>query len=80
MISSAPAPIAERPTRARHGIVFFLFLITTINYADRATLSIVGPALKSEFKLDAVTLGYLLSAFSWTYTALQIPGGWLLDR
>ena len=30
--------------------------------------------------LDAVTLGYLLSAFSWSYVALQIPGGWLLDR
>ena len=46
----------------------------------RATISIVGPVLKDRFKLDPVTLGYLLSAFSWTYTALQIPGGWLLDR
>jgi ACS family glucarate transporter-like MFS transporter len=71
---------SERPTRARHGIVFCLFLITTLNYADRATLSIVGGDLSREFKLDPVTLGYLLSAFSWTYVALQIPGGWLLDR
>ena len=69
-----------RPTRARHGIIFCLFLITTLNYADRATLSIVGPDLTREFKLDPVALGYLLSAFSWTYVALQIPGGWLLDR
>ena len=69
-----------RPTRARHGIIFVLFLITTINYADRATLSIVGGDLSREFQLDPVALGFLLSAFSWTYVALQIPGGWLLDR
>lgn len=71
---------AERPTHARYWIVFFLFVVTTLNYADRATLSIVGPALSKDLKLDAVALGYLLSAFSWSYVALQIPGGWLLDR
>jgi len=71
---------ASRPTRARYGIVAVLFLITTINYADRATLSIVGTDLTRDLKLDPVTLGYLLSAFSWSYVALQVPGGWLLDQ
>jgi ACS family glucarate transporter-like MFS transporter len=75
-----PVPPADRPTRARYGIIFTLFLVTTLNYADRATLSIVGPDLTRDLQLDAVRLGYLLSAFSWTYVALQIPGGWLLDR
>lgn len=76
----APTPTEMRPTRARHGIIFVLFLVTTLNYADRATLSIVGTDLSREFQLDPVVLGYLLSAFSLTYVALQIPGGWLLDR
>ena len=70
----------EAPTRARWLIILVLFVVSTINYADRATLSIVGTDLSRDLKLDAVTLGYLLSAFSWTYVALQIPGGWLLDR
>jgi hypothetical protein len=71
---------AEVPTRVRWLIVLILFLATTINYADRATLSIVGTDLSRDLRLDAVTLGYLLSAFSWSYVAFQLPGGWLLDR
>lgn len=77
----APATgAASTPTRARYWIVAVLFAVTTVNYADRATLSIVGPALSHDLTLSVVELGYLLSAFSWTYVALQIPGGWLLDR
>jgi ACS family glucarate transporter-like MFS transporter len=76
-----PAPMAgEQPTRARYLIVLVLFLVTTINYADRATLSIVGTDLSRDLGLDAITLGYLLSAFSWSYVVFQLPGGWLLDR
>ena len=74
------AQSSEAPTRARWLIILVLFIVSTINYADRATLSIVGTDLSRDLQLDAVTLGYLLSAFSWTYVALQIPGGWLLDR
>lgn len=70
----------QQPSRARYLIILVLFVVSTINYADRATLSIVGTALSKEMQLDPVTLGYLLSAFSWSYVALQIPGGWLLDR
>jgi len=74
-----PRP-ADAPTRARYLIVLVLFLVTTINYADRATLSIVGTDLSRDLGLDAITLGYLLSAFSWSYVVFQLPGGWLLDR
>jgi MFS transporter, ACS family, glucarate transporter len=69
-----------QPTRTRYLIILILFVVSTINYADRATLSIVGTQLSKDLQLDPVTLGYLLSAFSWSYVALQIPGGWLLDR
>jgi len=57
-----------------------LFLLTSLNYADRATLSIVGTMVSKELKLDAVAMGYLFSAFAWSYVLAQIPGGWLLDR
>lgn len=70
----------ETPTRFRYWIVLFLFLLTSINFADRATLSIVGTDLTKELKLDAVAMGYIFSAFSWAYVICQIPGGWLLDR
>lgn len=69
-----------KPTRVRYLILLMLFLVTTINYADRATISIAGSSIQKELGLDAVTLGYIFSAFGWAYVLGQIPGGWLLDR
>lgn len=74
IVSSAKA------SRVRYGILFLLFVITAINYADRATLSIAGTSLQKELGFDAITMGYLFSAFAWAYVIGQIPGGWLLDR
>ncbi|MCC2958588.1 MFS transporter [Massilia sp. IC2-477] len=57
-----------------------LFAVTTINYADRATISIAGPDIKKELGLSAVQMGFVFSAFAWSYVLAQLPGGWLLDR
>lgn len=77
---TTPLSSEQKPTHIRYLIVLFLFLVTSLNYADRATLSMVGKDLSKQFGFDAVSMGYLLSAFSWAYCAAQIPGGWLLDR
>ena len=69
-----------RRSRVRLLIVTMLFLVTTVNYADRATLSIAGPALSKELHLDPVAMGYVFSAFGWSYAVAQVPCGWLLDR
>lgn len=73
-------PNTEKRTRVRLWIVMFLFLVTTINYADRATLSIAGSAMQKELGISAEQLGFIFSAFGWAYVICQIPGGWLLDR
>src|SRR3954447_451177 len=67
-------------SRVRLLIVSMLFIATTINYADRATLSIAGPAMAKDLGLNAVEMGYIFSAFAWSYVLAQLPGGWLLDR
>ena len=69
-----------KPTHVRYLILLMLFLVTTINYADRATIAISGSSLQKSLGIDAVTLGFIFSAFGWAYVAGQIPGGWLLDR
>lgn len=79
-MNATPASTEAPRTRVRYLIVFILFLLTSLNYADRATLSIVGTMVSQDLKLDAVTMGYLFSAFAWAYVLAQIPGGWLLDR
>ena len=67
-------------TRVRFTIVAMLFAVTMINYADRATISIAGPALSKDLGLTPVQMGFIFSAFGWSYVLCQIPGGWLLDR
>lgn len=69
-----------RRSRVRLLIVTMLFLVTTVNYADRATLSIAGTDLSKELHLDPVAMGYVFSAFGWSYVIAQVPCGWLLDR
>jgi MFS transporter, ACS family, glucarate transporter len=73
-------PLHPAPGRVRFSILAMLFLATTVNYADRASLSIAGPGVQAQLGLSVVAMGYLFSAFGWAYVAAQIPGGWLLDR
>ncbi|OWF71835.1 MFS transporter [Yersinia frederiksenii] len=72
--------VPEKRTHVRYIILFIIFIVTAINYADRATLSIAGTEVAKELQLDAVAMGYIFSAFGWAYLLMQIPGGWLLDR
>jgi ACS family glucarate transporter-like MFS transporter len=68
------------PTKVRWLILAVLFAVTTINYADRATIAIAGPELKKLLGLSPVQMGFVFSAFAWSYVLAQLPGGWLLDR
>ncbi len=76
----AAAGANVKASHIRYLVLFMLFVVTTLNYADRATLSIAGTSMKAELGLDPVMMGYIFSAFSWAYVLAQLPGGWLLDR
>lgn len=67
-------------SRVRWHVLALLFVVTTVNYADRATISVAGPAIQKALALSPVAMGYVFSAFAWAYVAAQLPGGWLLDR
>ena len=47
---------------------------------DRTNISIAGPAIRSELRLDDVHLGWVFSAFLVGYAAFQVVGGWLAYR
>ena len=70
----------ERRTRRRFVVLTLLALATMINYLDRTVLGIAAPSLTKELGIDAGKMGIIFSAFSWTYVAMQIPGGLFLDR
>ncbi len=71
---------SQRTTYVRYVILALVLLIATVAYADRAIISIAAPGIKQQFNLSPVQLGYILSAFSWSYVIGQIPGGFLLDK
>ena len=77
---SQAASSVEKRTNARYWIVVMLFIVTSFNYGDRATLSIAGSEMAKDIGLDPVGMGYVFSAFSWAYVIGQIPGGCLLKR
>jgi ACS family D-galactonate transporter-like MFS transporter len=76
----ASSAVALKASSRRFLIMALLFVTVVINYLDRSNLSIAAPSIAGEFGLHPVQLGIVFSAFGWTYTPLQIPGGWLVDR
>lgn len=64
----------------RRFIALFLFFNIAINYMDRVNLSVAAPALAKQFHWDPAQMGWLFSAYLWTYSLFLIPWGWLADR
>ncbi|MDR3590051.1 MAG: MFS transporter [Negativicutes bacterium] len=69
-----------KKSNVRYFVLIIIFIVTTFNYVDRATLSIAAFAMRKELGFDAAAMGLAFSAFGWAYTAMQIPGGWILDK
>jgi MFS family permease len=61
-------------------VLVLLGVAIFINYIDRGSLSTAAPMLKDEFQLSAKQLGWLFSAFFFTYACFQLVSGWLADR
>src|SRR5271157_3172843 len=65
----------------RRGWVYVLTLaLVTINYMDRSALGVVAQAVRGEFNLSPIQMGYLFSSFLWTYVIFLLPVGIMLDR
>src|ERR1700732_3859576 len=71
---------SDRVPRRRWAIACLLGFGVLVNYFDRVNLSVSKDALNAAFGISAVTFGYLSSAYNWTYAALQLPSGLLLDK
>ncbi len=70
----------KKATRVRYTILAAVFVNVIINYMDRSNISVAAPFISRELNLDTVKMGFLFSAFGWTYATLQIPGGVFADR
>ncbi len=66
--------------RALAGVLALLSASILINYVDRSNLAVAATLLQEELHISAAQLGFLLTAFFWTYTALMGISGWIVDR
>jgi ACS family D-galactonate transporter-like MFS transporter len=69
-----------KPTGVRWNIFLLMLFLISINYIDRASLSVAMPLISKEFDIDPAMQGLILSSFFWTYAFMQVPGGMLADR
>lgn len=77
---SAPAYAGSLWTGKRSFIAAFLFFNFCINYMDRTNLSVAAPLVSKQFAWDPATMGWVFSAFLWTYILCLVPWGWITDR
>ena len=79
-MATAALAMGKPVGRRRWMIAVLLGIGVIVNYFDRVILTVAAPAIQRDFGIDALTMGFLLGAFGWTYGSLQIPVGMLLDR
>ena len=67
--------------KLRWWIVFGLIgPITFVMSLDRTAIVVAAPTIQHEFGFSLVQMSLILTSFSWTYAALQVPAGWLAQR
>ena len=72
--------MTQKPTGVRWRVFFALLILVTINYVDRAVISVLMPLIQADLHFSPELVGVILSAFFWGYVLMQIPSGWLCDK
>lgn len=68
----------ERPKSYRTLVLVFLGFI--VCFIDRSAMNIALAYVGKSFTLTPAQLGVVGSAFFFSYSLMQVPGGWLVDR
>ncbi|EWH09221.1 major facilitator superfamily protein [Catenovulum agarivorans DS-2] len=69
----------QKATNKRYGVLLLIFISVVVNYMDRTNISVAAAAISEDLSLNSVQMGLIFSAFGWTYSILQIPGGMAVD-
>ncbi len=74
------ARVPRTRIRVRWWIFLFLFLFPMLAYVQRTSLSVIAQHIMSELRFSQMQVGWLMWAFTVTYTVLQIPASLLGER
>ncbi len=81
---SKPSEPPFEPRRPASNVRFLVVAVTAVMavllYLDRFCISFAETFIKEDLNLSDIQIGWVLSAFFWTYALAQVPSGWLTDR
>jgi sugar phosphate permease len=80
MTTKIASPAPRRIRRAQILSLGLLILSGVVNYMDRGTLAVANSTIRGELGISLEQMGWLLSAFSWSYALSQLPAGGMVDR
>lgn len=61
-------------------MLLLIWLMMFVAYLDRINISVAGPTIQNALHISPTAFGAVLSAFTFGYAILQIPGGMLADK
>ncbi|MCL6452625.1 MAG: MFS transporter [Alicyclobacillus sp.] len=61
-------------------MLLLIWLMMFVAYLDRINISVAGPTIQKALHISPAAFGTVLSAFTFGYAILQIPGGVLADK
>ena len=65
------------PTRARFVVLTLLCLVAAVAYISRNAISVPAKLIQEELDITQTQMGWVMSAFFWSYALSQIPSGWI---
>eukprot|EP01035_Chromulina_nebulosa_P012226 gene12226-16304_t len=81
MIPPPPLPVAAASRYPRGAMVFMLFLVCALSFADRAVFSSLAQVIKADLRLTDLQLGLLQGlVFAVLYALTGLPLGLLAER
>lgn len=72
--------VSQRTNLKSKATFALLYIAYIICFIDRSAINIALSYIGKDFNLSTTTLGIVSSAFFFSYSLMQIPGGWLTDR
>lgn len=65
------------PTHTRYLVLTLLCLVSAVAYISRNAISVPAKLIQEELDITQTQMGWVMSAFFWSYALSQIPSGWL---
>lgn len=82
MTATTPVKAPPGASRTRYLILGLAFVGLSLNYLDRANLSVALPFIQDDLHLDLSNAekGLILGAFFWAYDGAMLAAGWFADK